>query len=293
MVVQVESVGFIGLGVMGFPMAGHLSQRGFSTTVFNRTAEKARRWLEVYDGQVASSPGELASNVKHVISCVGNDEDLREITFGPEGAIPKMKPGAVFIDHTTASADVARELAEQAKTFGVHFLDAPISGGQVGAEAGSLTVMCGGTPDAFNLASPIIDSYAKACTFMGPSGSGQLTKMVNQICVAGLLQGLAEGLNFGLKAGLDMEQVIAVISKGAAQSWQLENRAQTMVRDEFDFGFAVDWMRKDLGIVLAEASGNGAALPITELVNNFYAELQVNGDNRADTSSLIKLLRTD
>ena len=293
MVVQVDSVGFIGLGVMGFPMAGHLSQNGFPITVFNRSTEKSEKWLHAYNGTAASSPSFLARNVNHIISCVGNDDDLREITFGPNGAIPKMNPGSVFIDHTTTSANVAREIAERAAAFDVHFLDAPISGGQVGAESGALTVMCGGSHDAFEVAQPIINSYAKACTLMGPSGSGQLTKMVNQVCIAGLLQGLAEGLNFGLKAGLDMEQVIAVISKGAAQSWQLENRAQTMVRDEFDFGFAVDWMRKDLGIVLAEAARKGAALPVTELVNDFYAELQSNGDNRADTSSLIKLLRND
>ena len=288
---QLESVGFIGLGVMGFPMAGHLSNNGYETTVFNRSATKSEKWLKNYNGSIAGSPALLAEKVMHVASCVGNDDDLLEITFGPDGAIPRMQPGSVYIDHTTSSATVAREIAERAASHEVLFLDAPVSGGQAGAESGSLTVMCGGLPQAFEIAKPIVDSYAKAFTLMGPSGAGQLTKMVNQICVAGLLQGLSEGLNFGINAGLDMERVLDVISKGAAQSWQMENRGMTMCRDEFDFGFAVDWMRKDLGIVLDEAKKNRSRLPVTSTIDKYYEELQSLGDNRADTSSLIKLLK--
>lgn len=288
---QTDPVGFIGLGVMGYPMAGHLSKNGFDTTVFNRSSDKAEKWLTTFNGKAAGSPATLAEKVTHVLSCVGNDDDLREVTFGPHGAIPRMKPGSVFIDHTTTSASVAREIAERAIEFGVHFLDAPVSGGQAGAEAGQLTVMCGGAPEPFEILKPIVNSYARAVTLMGAVGAGQLTKMVNQVCVAGLLQGLSEGLSFGINAGLDMDEVINVISKGAAQSWQLENRAATMCRDEFDFGFAVDWMRKDLGIVLDEAEKNESDLPVTRLVDGFYAELQSSGNNRQDTSSLIKLLR--
>lgn len=290
---RTEAVGFIGLGVMGFPMAGHLSNNGYATTVFNRSLGKSEKWRAQHNGDIAHSPASMVENVMHVVSCVGNDDDLREITFGPHGAIPLMKPGSVFIDHTTTSATIARDIAERAAEYGVQFLDAPVSGGQAGAESGSLTVMCGGTDNAFDTAKPIINSYAKAVTLMGSAGSGQLTKMVNQICVAGLLQGLSEGLNFGMNAGLDMERVIDVISKGAAQSWQMENRASTMCREEFDFGFAVDWMRKDLGIVLDEAKSNQSQLPITSIIDSYYAELQNTGHNRSDTSSLIKLLAKD
>ncbi len=288
---RTEAVGFIGLGVMGFPMAGHLSNNGYDTTVFNRSLSKSKKWCQRYNGGIASSPTALVEKVSHVVSCVGNDDDLREITFGAQGAIPCMKPGSIFIDHTTTSATVAREIAERAADYGVWFLDAPVSGGQAGAESGKLTVMCGGAEQAFEMAKPIVNSYAKAFTLMGAVGCGQLTKMVNQICVAGLLQGLSEGLNFGINAGLDMERVIDVISKGAAQSWQMENRASTMCQNKFDFGFAVDWMRKDLGIVLDEAKNNQSLLPITGIIDDYYAQLQSTGDNRSDTSSLIKLLK--
>ncbi|MGR8950077.1 MAG: NAD(P)-dependent oxidoreductase [Gammaproteobacteria bacterium] len=285
------TVGFIGLGVMGGPMAGHLVAKGFNTVVYNRSPEKMAMWSDKHQAQVATSPAEVAKTAAFVISCVGNDDDLREVAMGPDGAIAAMTTGSVYIDHSTTSADVAIEVAEYANERAVSFVDAPVSGGQAGAEAGALTVMCGGTEHAFERAKPVISAYAKACTLMGPSGAGQLTKMVNQICIAGLLQGLAEGLNFGLRAGLNMDSVIDVISKGAAQSWQLENRGKTMCRDEFDFGFAVDLMRKDLGIVLAEAKRKNASIPVAELVDSYYAQLQRQGHNRADTSSLIKLLR--
>ncbi|MEM7465407.1 MAG: NAD(P)-dependent oxidoreductase [Pseudomonadota bacterium] len=286
-------VGFIGLGVMGGPMAGHLSAAGYRVSVFNRSPGKLAAWLQNNDGRAANSPYEMATQVEHIVSCVGNDDDLREIAIGSNGAIAKMRPGSVFIDHTTTSAGVAREIAAVAEQYHVHFVDAPVSGGQAGAEAGTLTVMCGGSVEAFQLAVPIIESYAKACNLMGPSGAGQLTKMVNQISIAGLLQGLSEALNFGMKVDLDMDQVIDVISQGAAQSWQLENRGKTMCRDEFDFGFAIDLMRKDLGIVMAEARERRVKIPVTELVDSYYANLQEVGHNRKDTSSLIKLLRED
>ena len=287
------AVGFIGLGVMGGPMAGHLVAGGYEACVYNRSPQKVTEWLAKYQGEAAASPGELALKVKNIVACVGNDDDLREITIGSMGAIPNMSAGSVFVDHSTTSADVAREIADIAAKYDVHFLDAPVSGGQAGAQAGQLTVMCGGSKQAYDLAEPMISCYAKASNLMGPTGAGQLTKMVNQICIAGLLQGLSEGLNFGMRAGLDMDQVIDVIAKGAAQSWQMDNRAKTMCRDEFDFGFAVDLMRKDLGIVIAEAETQNAALPVTKLVDEYYAELQSRGFHRLDTSSLIKLLRDE
>ena len=272
-------------------MAGHLSAAGHQVTVFNRTAAKARAWTENHAGEVASTPREAARGAEIVFSCVGNDDDLRAVVTGADGAFGDMSAGAIYVDHTTSSAAIARELAGIAKNQAVEYIDAPVSGGQAGAENGALTVMCGGNADAFERAHPAIDAYARACVLMGPVGSGQLTKMVNQICIAGLLQGLAEALNFGQRAELDMNAVIDVISQGAAQSWQLDNRAATMCRGEFDFGFAVDWMRKDLGIVRDEAQRNGAKLPITELIDNFYGEVQERGGSRWDTSSLIELLR--
>ena len=284
-------VSFIGLGTMGYPIAGHLSAAGHQVTVFNRTAAKARAWTEAHTGETASTPREAAHGAEFVVSCVGNDDDLREVTTGPDGAFHEMGAGAIYVDHTTTSAAIARELAGISKERGIEFIDAPVSGGQAGAENGALTVMCGGTEDAFERARPAIDAYARACVLMGPVGSGQLTKMVNQICIAGVLQGLSEALNFGQRAGLDMDAVIDVIAKGAAQSWQLDNRANTMCRGEFDFGFAVDWMRKDLGIVREEAERNGAVLPITGLIDDFYGNLQQRGGSRWDTSSLIELLR--
>ena len=279
---------WIGLGVMGYPMAGHLKTKGgIEVTVYNRTAAKAEKWAEQFGGETAKTPGEAAKDADFVLACVGNDDDLRQVTTGPDGAFQSMKKGAVFVDHTTASAIVARELDEVARAKGFHFVDAPVSGGQAGAENGVLTVMCGGEQESFDRASPLIAHYSRMCRLLGPSGSGQLAKMVNQICIAGLVQGLAEGINFGMKAGLDMEAVIEVISKGAAGSWQMENRHKTMIAGKFDYGFAVDWMRKDLGICLAEAKGNGAPLPITALIDQFYAEVQKLGGSRWDTSSLI------
>jgi 3-hydroxyisobutyrate dehydrogenase len=281
---------FLGLGVMGFPMAGHLKKGGHEVTVYNRTAAKAQKWVEAHGGRAAATPAEAAKGAEIVFSCVGNDDDLRSIVLGEQGALAGMSKGALFVDHTTASANVARELSQIAKEKGVHFLDAPVSGGQAGAENGKLTVMVGGAQGDFDKAKPVIDCYARACVLLGPVGSGQLTKMVNQICIAGLVQGLAEGMNFAVKAGLDPAKVVETISKGAAQSWQMENRALTMVQDKFDFGFAVDWMRKDLGICLEEAKGNGARLPVTALVDQFYAQVQQRGGKRWDTSSLIHLL---
>ncbi|MGE3829580.1 MAG: NAD(P)-dependent oxidoreductase [Parvibaculaceae bacterium] len=279
---------WIGLGVMGYPMAGHLKTKGgIDVTVYNRTATKAEKWAAQFGGKTAKTPKETAKDADFVFACVGNDDDLRQVTIGPDGAFQSMKKGAVFVDHTTASAIVARELNEITKMKGIHFVDAPVSGGQAGAENGVLTVMCGGEAESFDKASPLIAHYSRMCRLLGPSGSGQLAKMVNQICIAGLVQGLAEGINFGMKAGLDMEAVIEVISKGAAGSWQMENRHKTMIAGKFDYGFAVDWMRKDLGICLAEAKGNGAPLPITELIDQFYAEVQKLGGSRWDTSSLI------
>jgi 3-hydroxyisobutyrate dehydrogenase len=281
---------FLGLGVMGFPMAGHLKKGGHEVTVYNRTAAKAQKWVDTHGGRAAATPAEAAKGADIVFSCVGNDDDLRSIVQGEQGAFAGMSKGAIFVDHTTASANVARELGEVAKGKGLHFLDAPVSGGQAGAENGKLTVMVGGGQADFDRAKPVIDCYARACVLLGPVGSGQLAKMVNQICIAGLVKGLAEGMNFAVKAGLDPAKLVETISKGAAQSWQMENRAMTMVADKFDFGFAVDWMRKDLGICLEEAKRNGARLPVTALVDQFYAQVQQRGGKRWDTSSLIHLL---
>jgi 3-hydroxyisobutyrate dehydrogenase len=284
-------VAFIGLGVMGYPMAGHLKTRGgHDLTVYNRTAAKADKWAAEFGGRAAATPAEAADGQDFVFSCVGNDDDLRSVTIGKDGAFEAMRKGATFIDNTTASAEVARELDAAATAGGFHFIDAPVSGGQAGAENGVLTVMCGGDPDVFEGAKPVIDGYARMVGLMGPAGSGQLTKMVNQICIAGLVQGLAEGIHFGKKAGLDVEKVIEVISKGAAGSWQMENRHKTMISGKYDFGFAVDWMRKDLDILLAEARTNGAKLPVTALVDQFYADVQGMGGNRWDTSSLLARL---
>ncbi len=285
------SVAFLGLGVMGYPMAGHLRKKGgHDVTVYNRTAAKADKWVAEFGGAAARTPREAAAGKDFVFSCVGNDDDLRQVTTGPDGAFQAMKKGAVFIDNTTASAEVARELAEKAAAGGFGFLDAPVSGGQAGAENGVLTVMVGGERAIFDRAKPVIDAYAKMVGLMGPAGSGQLTKMINQICIAGLVQGLAEGIHFGKKAGLDIEKVIEVISKGAAGSWQMENRHKTMNAGKYDFGFAVDWMRKDLGICLAEADSNGAKLPVTALVDQFYKDVQGMGGKRWDTSSLLARL---
>jgi 3-hydroxyisobutyrate dehydrogenase len=283
-------VAFIGLGVMGFPMAGHLAAKGHEATVYNRSPEKAAAWVARHGGRSAPTPAAAAEGAEFVFACVGNDDDLRAVTTGPDGAFAALGRGAVFVDHTTASAAVARELAEAAEARAAFFIDAPVSGGQAGAENGALTVMCGGEDEAYVRAEPVILAFAKACRLMGPSGAGQLTKMVNQICIAGLLQGLSEGMAFARKAGLDGEAVLDVISKGAAGSWQMENRGRTMLADRFDFGFAVDWMRKDLGICLAEANANGAALPVTALVDQFYKDVQAMGGGRLDTSSLIKRL---
>ena len=284
-------VAFIGLGVMGHPMAGHLARAGHQVTVYNRTAAKAQAWAAEFGGAAAATPLLAAQGADVVFSCVGNDDDLRAVTIGADGAFAGMKPSAVFVDHTTASAAIARELHAQALARGVHFVDAPVSGGQAGAVNGQLTVMCGGDAAAFEAMRPVALSFAKAVTLVGAPGAGQLAKMVNQICIAGLLQGLSEGIAFGLKAGLDMNLVLEVIGKGAAQSWQMDNRGKTMVDDRFDFGFAVDWMRKDLGLCLEEARNNGAKLPVTALVDQFYADLQAQGGRRWDTSSLIRRLR--
>ena len=285
-------VAFLGLGVMGSPMAGHLAGRGrHDVTVYNRTAEKARQWTERHGGGAAPTPAAAARDCDVVFCCVGNDADLRSVVLGPEGALAGMTAGAVFVDHTTASADVARELHAVAAERGLGFVDAPVSGGQAGAEKGALTVMCGGDGPHYEAVEPVIGAYARACRLMGPSGAGQLTKMVNQICIAGLVQALAEGLGFAARAGLDPAAVVEVIAKGAAQSWQMENRAGTMGENRFDFGFAVDWMRKDLGICLDEARRNGAQLPVTALVDQFYGDVQAMGGGRWDTSSLIARLR--
>lgn len=284
-------VAFLGLGVMGFPMAGHLAKKGgHEVTVYNRTAAKAEQWVKQYGGRSAPTPKAAAEGQDFVMACVGNDHDLREVMLGKDGAFHGVRKGAVVVDHTTASAEVARELAAAAKQQGFDFLDAPVSGGQAGAENGVLTVMCGGQEAVFARAEPVIAAYARACNLMGEAGSGQLAKMVNQICIAGLVQGLSEGLHFAMKAGLDTEKLVATISKGAAQSWQMENRYKTMTAGKFDFGFAVDWMRKDLGICLAEARRNGAHLPVAALVDQFYSEVQRMGGQRWDTSSLIALL---
>jgi len=283
-------VAFLGLGVMGYPMARHLQAAGHEVTVFNRTAAKAERWASEHGGRFMATPREAAAGQEIVFCCVGNDDDLRQVALGEDGAFAGLAPGAVFVDHTTASADVARELHAAATAIGADFIDAPVSGGQAGAENGVLTVMCGGDEAAFARAEPVIASYARACRLLGPVGSGQLAKMMNQICIAGIVQGLAEALHFGKRAGLDVEAVVEVISKGAAQSWQMENRYKTMNAGSFEFGFAVDWMRKDLGICLDEARSNGAKLPLTALVDQFYADVQAMGGRRWDTSSLIARL---
>ena len=284
-------VAFLGLGVMGHPMAGHLARAGHDVTVYNRTAAKAQAWVGEYGGRAAATPAEAAAGADFVFACVGNDDDLRAVTLGPGGAFGAMKPGAVFVDHTTASAAVARELHARAAGAGLNFIDAPVSGGQAGAVNGALTVMCGGDAEPFEAMKPLALAFAKAVTRIGDSGAGQLAKMVNQVAIAGLVQGLSEAVAFGQRAGLDMKLVLDVIGKGAAQSWQLDNRGKTMVDDRFDFGFAVDWMRKDLGLVIDEARRNGAQLPVTALVDQFYAEVQALGGARWDTSSLIRRLK--
>ncbi|THD48583.1 MAG: NAD(P)-dependent oxidoreductase [Bradyrhizobium sp.] len=284
-------VAFLGLGVMGYPMAGHLRGRGgHDVTVYNRTAGKAQTWVGQHGGAAAPSPREAARGRDIVFACVGNDDDLRSVTLGAQGAFAGMARGAIFVDHTTASAEVARELSREAAKLGLGFIDAPVSGGQAGAENGALTVMCGGDTEAFARVEPVIGAYARACRLMGPSGAGQLAKMVNQICIAGLVQGLAEGLHFAKRAGLDGELLVEVISKGAAQSWQMDNRHKTMLAGKFDFGFAVDWMRKDLAICLDEARRNGAHLPVAALVDQFYSDVQTMGGGRWDSSSLIARL---
>jgi len=281
---------FLGLGVMGYHMAGHLQKAGHDVTVYNRTSAKAGAWVAEFGGAQADTPAAAADGADIVFACVGNDNDLRSVVMGENGAFSGMKSGSIFVDNTTASAEVARELYAAGKERGISFIDAPVSGGEAGAQNGALTVMCGGDEDAFATAQPVADAYAKAVTLMGPSGNGQLTKMVNQVCIAGLLQSLSEALNFSEKAGLDSKLVLDVISKGAAQSWQMENRGATMVDDAFDFGFAVDWIRKDLGIVLDEAENNGAQMPTTALIDQFYKEVQAMGGGRWDTSSLIRRL---
>ncbi|MFT3663893.1 NAD(P)-dependent oxidoreductase [Piscinibacter sp.] len=286
-----RSVAFLGLGVMGLPMAGHLARAGHRTTVYNRSAAKAAAWAAEYGGRSAPTPREAAQDADIVFACVGNDDDLRAVVLGEHGAFAGMRPGAIFVDHTTASAEVARELGAEAHKRGLQFIDAPVSGGNLGAINGALTVMCGGDAQAFETIRPVALAFAKAVTLLGPNGAGQLAKMVNQIAIAGLVQGLAEAIAFGERAGLDMKAVLGVIGKGAAQSWQMDNRGPTMVDDKFDFGFAVDWMRKDLGLCLDEAKRNGARLPVTALVDQFYADVQAGGGNRLDTSSLIKRLR--
>ncbi|HRP78916.1 MAG TPA: NAD(P)-dependent oxidoreductase [Aquamicrobium sp.] len=287
-------VAFLGLGVMGYPMAAHLKSRGgHDVTVYNRTAAKAQKWVAEHGGRMASTPAEAAKDQDFVFACVGNDDDLRAVTLGTDGAFGAMRKGAVFVDNTTASAAIARELYEAAEARGFAAIDAPVSGGQAGAENGALTVMCGGDEATFETAKPVIESFARMVGLMGPAGAGQLTKMINQICIAGLVQGLAEGIHFGKKAGLDIEKVVEVISKGAAGSWQMENRHKTMNEGRYDFGFAVDWMRKDLGICLAEADRNGASLPVTALIDQFYKDVQGMGGRRWDTSSLLARLERE
>ena len=285
------NIAFIGLGVMGYPMAGYISKGGHNVTVFNRTKSKAEKWINEYKGKMAETPAEAAKDAEYIFTCVGNDNDLKEVTFGDSGAFKTIKKGAVYIDNTTASATIAREIYDFAKKNGFGSLDAPVSGGQAGAENGALTVMIGGDQADFDKAKDKIDCYSKKMKLLGGAGNGQLAKMVNQICIAGLVQSLSEAINFGMKAGLNMEDVIEVISKGAAQSWQMENRYKTMIDDKFDFGFAVDWMRKDLKIAMDEAKNNGSLLPVTELVDKYYGEVQGMGGNRWDTSSLIKRFR--
>ena len=285
------NVAFIGLGVMGYPMAGYISKGGHNVTVFNRTKSKDEKWVSEYKGNIAETPAEAAKDAEYVFTCVGNDNDLKEVTFGEQGAFKTIQKGSIYIDNTTASATIAREIYTHAKKNGFGSLDAPVSGGQAGAENGALTVMIGGDQADFDKAKDKIDCYSKKMKLLGKAGSGQLAKMVNQICIAGLVQGLSEGINFGMKAGLNMEDVIEVISKGAAQSWQMDNRYKTMIDDKFEFGFAVDWMRKDLKIAMDEAKNNGSLLPITELIDKYYGEVQELGGKRLDTSSLIKRFR--
>jgi 3-hydroxyisobutyrate dehydrogenase len=282
-----QQVAFIGLGVMGYPMAGHLSKAGFQTKVYNRTTAKAKQWCGDYEGTLAETPAKAVEGADFVFICVGNDDDLRSVVYGEDGVLAGIKPGAILVDHTTASANVAREISEKSA---VAFLDAPVSGGQAGAENGVLTVMVGGDQAAFDLVKPVIMSYARAAELLGKVGAGQLTKMVNQICIAGLVQGLSEGLNFAQKSGLDVAKVVDVISKGAAGSWQMENRGKTMLNDEFEFGFAVDWMRKDLAICIEESEKNGAKIDVTRIVNDYYGEVQEMGGGRWDTSSLLRRL---
>ncbi len=286
-----KNLAFLGLGVMGYPMAGHLAKAGHHVTVFNRNAAKAQQWVATHGGTAAATPADAAKGADIVMMCVGNDDDVRQVITGDNGALSGMHAGAILVDHTTASALVAREMHAAAQARGVAFVDAPVSGGQAGADSGKLTIMCGGDSDAFAKVDSVLQHYGRAVTLMGGPGAGQLTKMVNQICIAGLVQGLSEAINFAMKAGLDVERVLDVISKGAAQSWQMENRGKTMVADKFDFGFAVDWMRKDLSIVLDEARKNGAQLPVTALVDQFYGQVQKMGGNRWDTSSLIRVLK--
>ena len=286
-----SKVSFIGLGVMGYPMAGYISKAGHDVTVYNRTKSKAEKWIKDFKGKIADTPKEAAKESEFIFSCVGNDNDLREVTLGANGLFHSANKGAVYIDNTTASAEIARELYKEAKKKGFDFLDAPVSGGQAGAENGALTVMVGGDESSYKKAEPIIDCYSKKIKLLGPAGNGQLCKMVNQICIAGLVQGLSEAINFGLNAKLNMYDVIEVISKGAAQSWQMENRYKTMIEDKFDYGFAVDWMRKDLKIAMEEAKKNNSPLPITKIIDEFYGEVQKQGGNRWDTSSLIKRFR--
>ena len=285
------NVAFIGLGVMGYPMAGYISKAGHNVTVFNRTKSKAEKWVGEYKGKIAETPAEAAKDAEYIFTCVGNDNDLREVTFGDNGIFKTIKKGSVYVDNTTASATIAREIHEYAKKNGFGSLDAPVSGGQAGAENGALTVMIGGDQADFDKAKDKIDCYSKKMKLLGGPGNGQLAKMVNQICIAGLVQGLSEAINFGMKAGLNMEDVIEVISKGAAQSWQMENRHKTMIEDKFDYGFAVDWMRKDLKIAMDEAKKNNSPLPVTKIIDEYYAEVQKMGGQRWDTSSLIKRFR--
>ncbi len=284
-------VSFIGLGVMGYPMAGFISKGGHEVTVYNRTKSKAEKWVNEYKGKTANTPAEAAKDSDFIFTCVGNDNDLREVATGKDGLFSAAKKNSIYVDNTTASAEVARELYKEAKNKGFHFLDAPVSGGQAGAESGKLTVMIGGDEDAFKKVEPVIACYSQKAKLLGKSGSGQLTKMMNQMCIAGAVQGLAEALNFGINAGLNMDDVVETISKGAAQSWQMENRSKTMVADKFDYGFAVDWMRKDLKIAMEEAKRNGSPVPVTTLIDSFYAEVQKIGGNRWDSSSLIALLK--
>ncbi len=287
---SVKNVSFIGLGVMGYPMAGHLQKNGYNVTVFNRTESKAKKWVEEYGGQMGKTPNEASLNAEIVFMCVGRDEDIIEVMEGDNGILSSAKKGLIIVDHTTASAEIARTYFAKLKKRNVAFLDAPISGGQAGAENGTLSIMIGGQENDFEVVKPVLQSYGKAIELIGPSGSGQIAKMINQICIAGLVQGLSEAMAFGKKSKVDMEKVLSVISKGAAQSWQMENRYRTMIDGKFDYGFAVDWMRKDLSICFNEAKKNGASLPITEIVDKYYEQVQKNGGNRLDTSSLMTLV---